>query len=183
MDLGPKEAIRMIQIHPTSVVTTINEEGSFDAAAFSFLSPVSFDPPMVAVMVSPDRYTYENLKNGGEFVVNVLTKHYLEEIMYVGKVSFEDNPNKLEESELNLKDAEEVEPSRIEEAVGWLECEVEDIHRAGDHYIVVGKIICASVVDEFWDDGRFLAEEAETLHHLGGNKFLVGGNVVEWEEE
>jgi len=182
MDLDSKDVIRLIQTHPTSVVTTVNEEGVSDAATFSFLSPVSFDPPMAAIMVSDERHTYDNLKATGEFVINVVTKHYLDDIMKVGKISFSDDPNKLEDSEFTLEDSEEVEPSRIDEAVVWLECTVDEMHEAGDHYIVVGKILAAEVDEEFWKDGRFVPEEAETLHHIGGNKFLVGGNLVEWEE-
>lgn len=182
MDLGSKDVIRLVQTHPTSVVTTVNEEGVCDAASFSWLSPVSSEPPMVAIMVSPERYTYENIKSSGEFVLNVLTKHFLDEVMYLGSESFHDNPNKLDETDVSLTESEEVDPSRIEEAVVWLECSVDGIHEAGDHYIVVGRILAAEVDEEFWKDGRFMAEEAETLHHLGGNKFLVGGNIVEWEQ-
>lgn len=181
MELDSKDVIRLIQTHPTSVVTTVNKDGVNDAASFSFLSPVSFDPPMMAIMVSSERQTYENILATGEFVLNVVTKHYIDDVMYVGRKSFKEEPNKLDDTEFTLVGSEEVEPSRIEEAVVWLECEVEKIHEAGDHYIVVGRILCAEVEEEFWKDGRFLAEEAETLHHVEGDKFLVGGNLVEWE--
>lgn len=182
MKLNPKDSLRIIQIHPTSAVTTVNENGVYDAATFSWVSPVSFDPAMLAVMVSPERYTHSNLEESGEFVVNIVTKHFLEELMKIGNQSFEDNPNKLDESDFTLVDSEEVESPRIGEAVAWLECKVEKMVPAGDHSVVVGEIIAAEVEAEFWDGSRFLAEKAETLHHLGGDKFLVGGNVVEAEE-
>ncbi len=182
MELNHEDVVRLVQTHPTSVVTTVNEEGVCDAASFSWLSPVSHNPPMVSIIVSPERYTYENLKATGEFVLNVVTKHFLDDVMYLGTESFRDNPNKLDEAEVTLEDAEEVDPSRIDEAVVWLECVVDGMHEAGDHYVVVGEIVAAEVDEEFWKDGRFMAEEAETLHHVGGNKFLVGGNLVEWEE-
>jgi len=181
MELDSKDVIRLIQAHPTSVVTTVNEEGVCNAASFSWLSPVSFDPPMVALMVSPERYTYSNLVSSQEFTLNVLTKHFLDDVMYVGKESFKNNPNKLEETDLTLEKSSEVDPPRIQEAVVWLECVVDAVHEAGDHLIVVGEVVAAEVDGEFWKDGRFLAEEAEILHHIGGRKFLVGGNLVEWE--
>ncbi len=182
MKLDSKDVVRLIQTHPTSVITTVNEEGVCNAASFSWLSPVSFDPPMVAFMISPKRYTYKNITATGEFVLNVMTKHFLDEVMHLGKESFKDNPNKIEETDLGLVRSEEVEPPRIEEAVVWLECTVNGMHEAGDHYIVVGEIVAAEVDEEFWKDGRFLAEEAETLHHVDGDRFLVGGNIVEWED-
>lgn len=182
MKLQPKDSLRIIQTHPTSAITTVNENGVCDAATFAWITPVSFDPSMLAVMVSLERYTCKNLEESGEFVVNVVTKHFLDELMKIGSESFRDNPNKLDESDFTLVDAEEIEPSRIEEAVAWLECKVEGMIAAGDHSVVVGKIVAAEVEDEFWEEGRFLAEKAETLHHLGENKFLVGGNLMEYEE-
>ncbi len=181
MELDSKEIIRLIQTHPTSVITTVNDEGVCNAASFSWLSPVSFDPPMVAIMVSPERYTYGNITSNEEFTLNVLTKHFIDDVMYVGKESFRDSPNKLEDTDLRLEESNKVEPPRIQEAVVWMECVVDGIHEAGDHFIVVGEVVAAEVDEEFWKDGRFLAEEAETLHHIGGKKFLVGGNMVEWE--
>lgn len=174
-----EDIIKLIQTHPVSVVTTVNEDGVCNAATFSWLSPVSFDPPMMAVMVSPERYTYQNLHDKGQFVVNVITKHFLDELMKVGTQSFRENPNKIDESDFTLRKSKKVEPKGLKEAVIWLECKVEKMVEAGDHVIVVGEIVYAEVEDEFWDDGRFLAEKAETLQHLGGNRFLVGGELIE----
>lgn len=182
MELSSGNVIRLIQTHPVSVVTSVNENGVCDAASFSWISPASFDPPMLALMVSKKRYTYKNIEETGEFVVNVVTKHFLDETVEVGRESFRENPNKIDDSGFSLTDSKEVEPSRIDEAVVWLECEVEKMTEAGDHVIVVGKILTAEVEDDFWDNGRFLAEKAETLQHLGGNKFLVGGELVEHED-
>lgn len=180
MKLSPTQALNLVQIHPTVVITSINEEGVCNAASFSWISPASFNPPMLGVSVSPKRYTHKNLKENGKFVVNILTKHFLKEVMKVGSQSFKENPNKLEESDLSLMDSEKIEVPRVEESVGWLECKVHNMIDAGDHSIVIGKILNAGVEEDFWEE-RFLPEKAETLHHLGGNEFLVGGNVVEYE--
>lgn len=182
MKLGSRDAVQLVQTHPVCIVTTVNDEGVCDAATFSWVSPASFDPPMVAVMVSPERYTHQNLETSGEFVVNVVTKHFLDEAVYVGSVSFKDNPNKLDNSEFSLTDPKKINAPRLQEAVAWLECTVEKMVGTGDHSVVVGKIEYAEVDDEFWEDGRFLPEKAETLQHLGGNKFLVGGDLVEHED-
>lgn len=182
MKVESKDMIRLIQTHPVSVVTTVNKDGVNDAAAFSWISPLSHNPPLLAVMVSPKRHTHKNLEDTEEFVVNIVTKHFLEETVKVGNISFQENPNKLDESDFNLKDSNSVKPCRIEEAVVWLECRVKDMIKEGDHSIVVGEIVEAEVEDEFWEDGRFLAERAETLHHVGGKKFLVGGNLIEHEK-
>lgn len=178
--LTPQEARDLIHTNPVSVVTTVNEEGAVDAATFAWLCPTSHDPPLMSVMVSPKRYTFQNIQESGEFVVNIMTKHNLKPLMYVGSTSFEDTPDKLEKSGFTTVESLSVEAPALEEAVGWIECEVKDIVEEGDHYVVVGRILGGKADEDFWDD-RLKVEEAETLHHLGGREFLVAGNVIEYE--
>ncbi|MFP4045990.1 MAG: flavin reductase family protein [Candidatus Aenigmatarchaeota archaeon] len=182
MELKPAEAKKLIQPHPLTIVTTTNKEGVPDAATFSWISPVSAEPPLVCIMVSEERQTYENLEENGEFVINIITKHCLEDAVYLGTKSFKDEPEKMENTELTLEKGKEAKASRINEAIGWIECEVKDMVKEGDHYMVVGKVLGGAVADEFWKDGRLKVEEAETLHHLGGNEFLTPGEVIEFKK-
>lgn len=177
MQLEAKDALKIVQTHPVSVVTTVNEEKVANAATFSWLCPVSKDPPIVSIMVSPERYTFENLQKGSDFVINVVTKHSLEETVYVGRESFHDEPDKIEKSDFSTAKSNDIDPPRLKEAIAWVECKTQDMIKAGDHYIVTGKVITGQVTDDFWND-RLLSEDAETVHHFGGNKFLIAGDVV-----
>lgn len=179
MELEKSNYIKLIQAQPICVITSTNKDGVCDAETFSWLSPASFDPPMLVVMMSSEKNTLNNIEKNEKFVVNLMTKHFLEELIELGNKDFESNPNKLDESDLTLIDSKEISVPRLEESVAWLECKVEDIAESGDHSVVLGKILGAEVEDEFWDEDRFLPEKAETLHYLGEDKFLVGGEIIE----
>ncbi|MFB6215900.1 MAG: flavin reductase family protein [Candidatus Aenigmatarchaeota archaeon] len=181
VELTSEEARNLVHTNPVSILTTMNEEGAVNAATFAWLCPTSHDPPMVSVMVSPKRYTFQNLEETGEFVINVMTKHNLDSIMYVGSVSFKNKPEKVEKSGLTTRESKYVEPPALDDSVGWIECEVLDMVEEGDHHVVVGKVLGGMADEDFWDE-RLEVEKAETLHHIGGKKFLVAGNVIEYED-
>ena len=67
------------------------------------------------------------------------------------------NPNKTEyENELDLTSipAEKVKAPLIKECFGHLECKVVESHTYGDHTLIVGEVVSATVNEEFLTDGR-----------------------------
>src|ERR1700704_6504842 len=66
---------------PIALATTVDREGRVNAAPFSFFNAVSSVPPVVVLGISPgdpsatgDGYkdTERNIRNSGEFVVNLV---------------------------------------------------------------------------------------------------------------
>lgn len=177
-NLNSKEARKLIATNPVVVVSSINEEKETDALTVAWLSTVSFNPVLIQVSISGNRYSHKNLEKNGEFVINLIGKDQLYKIMEVGSVSFSEDEDKVEQAGFSLRESEQVQIPKLEQGIGWLECEVKDQFGAGDHTMFVGEVLKGEVKQELWEN-RFLAEKADIIHYLGENKFLYQGDLIE----
>ena len=155
----------------TVLITTCNKLGRPNVASFSFVMPVSFEPKYIAFSVAPTRYTYENLKEVGEFVVNVPTAEMLREVWICGTRSGR-GVDKFSLAGLTPLDSVVVKPPRIAECPVQLECVVEYMERFGDHYLVVGRVVKEHVK----------CSEFEPLLHHSRRVFYTKGKKLEAAE-
>ncbi|MDH5816115.1 MAG: flavin reductase family protein [Candidatus Nezhaarchaeota archaeon] len=151
----------------TVLITTCSKDGSYNVATFSFIMPVSFEPKYLAFSISPFRQTFKNLKEVGEFVVNIPTEDMLQKVWICGTKSGKD-VNKFDLARLEIIESKKVRPPRIKDCPIQLECKVEFMKEFGDHYIVVGK-----VVEEHVERGFF-----KPILHYSGKQFFKVGEMI-----
>jgi flavin reductase (DIM6/NTAB) family NADH-FMN oxidoreductase RutF len=129
--------------------------------------PISFEPKYVAFSVAPTRYTFSNLKEVDEFVVNVPTEDMLNEIWVCGTKSGKD-VNKFELARLETVKSSKVRPPRVKKCPVQLECKVELLKGFGDHYLVVGKVL----------EEHISEREFKPILHYSGNEFYKLGEKI-----
>ncbi len=116
-----------------TVVAVANEGQPVGLAVGAFCS-LSLDPPLV--LFCPDRgsSTFPAIREAGVFCVNILSKDQ-EDIcrVFAGK-----GPDKFRG--IGWKPAGSGSPI-IHDALAWVDCRVDAIHDAGDHFIVVGRVL------------------------------------------
>ncbi|MFJ5775198.1 flavin reductase family protein [Streptomyces sp. NPDC093094] len=119
---------------PTAVgvVTAVTPEGPVGVTVGSFTS-VSLDPPLVVFYCGLHSATAAALVEAGEFCVNVLS----EQQEHVCAAFAGRSADRF--SCCTWRPAENGAP-RLDGAVAWIECRVEDSFPAGDHLAVVGRI-------------------------------------------
>ncbi|MEX0568754.1 MAG: flavin reductase family protein, partial [Candidatus Njordarchaeota archaeon] len=126
-------------------ITPIITSGTLDkpdAMAASWVSPLSVDPPLFGVAVSPRRYTYELIKKYGEFGVCFLPFGMVDIILKVGSVSGR-AVNKFEEFGIKIKRPEKIGAPLIEGSLSALECKVVKECDVGDHTFFIGEVVVA----------------------------------------
>jgi flavin reductase (DIM6/NTAB) family NADH-FMN oxidoreductase RutF len=103
----------------------------------NWVTQVSFDPRMVAVAVEAQSHTLANIRAGRVFSVNVideadtaLIEQFVEPQERAG--------NKL--GGVEFRTAATGAPI-LARALAWLECEVEQLVPAGDHELVIGRVV------------------------------------------
>lgn len=162
----------------TVLVTTVDGRGRVNAAPFSFAMPVSMEPPLLALGLNPKNDTIANIKETKEFVVNLPPKEIVKQVWDCSE-SFPRGVNELEKTGLTEVKSNKVKPPRVKECIAWFECKLEFIKKAGDHALVVGRVVEAEARDEFMKkDGNLDTEKAGVLMHIGGNEFSMPGNIV-----
>ena len=178
----PEEYIdRMIgNYNPVVIITTNNAQGQTNAAPFAMCMEVCHKPPLLAFGVGKGKDTYQNVKRHGEFVVNVPGKEILKNLMITAK-HYPPEVNELVEAGLHELPGKKVTVARVKECKLHFECVVEWIKEAGDHFIVLGKVVSVSGHKTvITDDFRLKVEELKPVHYLGKgtNTFLeVGASI------
>lgn len=147
---------------PVALITTGDEEED-NVATYSFLMPVSFKPKQVSFAVAPSRYTYQLLKKNREFVLHLVEKNLLEEVLFCGRNSGRE-VDKFEETRLEKVKSKLVKPPTIKQCPVALEAEVKSVNKSGDHYLVIGEVVHHEVNKE----------DFKPLLHITGNRFAVG---------
>lgn len=141
-DMRFKEELAKI---PYSVcVVTVGLGGLENGLTVSWLSQVSFDPPMLMFSIDKNHYSTELLEDVPSFVVNLLRADQLKLAGHFAKRSMRGDP-KIDEVAVRSTDTG---LAIIEEALAYYECDVVARHEAGDHYVVIGEVTNAEVLND-----------------------------------
>ncbi|MFZ3063043.1 MAG: flavin reductase family protein [Actinomycetota bacterium] len=161
----------------TVLVSTVDAKGNSNAAPFSFVMPVSAHPPLVAIASAHTRHTLENIRETKQFVLNVPSAEIVDPLWECSK-SLPKGVSEIKVSGLTEEPSKVVKPPRIAECISWFECELVWEKEAGDHVVIVGRVVKADVRDRLFSEGRFDFAEARTLMHVTGKKFAVAEREV-----
>jgi flavin reductase (DIM6/NTAB) family NADH-FMN oxidoreductase RutF len=126
--------------HGVYVIGVVDGEkrNAFTAA---WVMQASFDPLLVVLSINRQHSCYGTLKKGRAFSVNVLKKGQLDLAAHYGRPA---DADKLASTSwtTGLTGA-----PLLTDALAWLECEVAVEHPAGDHVLVLGKVIGGELLD------------------------------------
>lgn len=165
-------------LHPRNVVmvSCIDKTGGANIITLAWSMPTSADPPMVAISVSPKRYSHRLIKEAGEFVVNVPTVQIARESLLCGRVSGRKH-DKFKKARLTALPAKKVKAPIIKECVAHLECKLVQELTTGDHTVFIGKVLAAHVSEGVFD-GKYDISEVNPIYHLGGDDFATISSKV-----
>ena len=111
---------------PIALVTTIGECGRHNAAPYSFFNAFSEDPPLVVLGLGINergdvKDTAVNIRDGGEFVVNLVDEP-LAEVMNICAIDFPPDVSEVDAAGLELVPSARVAPAWLKAAPVSLEC-------------------------------------------------------------
>jgi flavin reductase (DIM6/NTAB) family NADH-FMN oxidoreductase RutF len=168
------EARRLLGGGPVVLVTT-SWRGVSNVMPAAYVTPLSFDPPLVGLAVHPSRHTHDMIKHSEEFALNVPARELLHHCQYLGSVSGRE-ADKLELTKLPTFRARNVDAPLLEGCIGYIECGVEDAFTVGDHTLFVGNVVAAQVEKEAFDETWLLTDpDLKPLHYLGLNYYAALG--------
>jgi 3-hydroxy-9,10-secoandrosta-1,3,5(10)-triene-9,17-dione monooxygenase reductase component len=131
----PAHFRKVLGAFPTgvTVVSAVSDGKPVGLAIGSFTS-VSLDPPLVAFLPAKSSTSWPAIKKAGAFCVNVMAEDQLQ-ITGVFASKAEDKFAGVE-----WEPAEATGSPRIVGCTAWMDCTIEQIHEAGDHWIVIGRV-------------------------------------------
>ena len=122
-------------------VIGVSCNGDNNAFTASWVMQVSFKPLLLALSINPNHSSYKMLKEGGVFSVNVLPKHRLDLAEHFGQP---ESTNKL--TSVVWHQGKTTAPV-LDDAIAFFECNFSHECEAGDHRIVIGRVIYGAVQD------------------------------------
>jgi flavin reductase (DIM6/NTAB) family NADH-FMN oxidoreductase RutF len=112
-----------------------------NAFTAAFVMQASYDPMLLALSINPHHSSYGLMKQGRAFSVNVLKKDQLEFAAHFGGQSRADKFAAID-----------WRPGRtgvplLQQSMAWFECQLAGESPAGDHVIVLGRVIDGQLND------------------------------------
>ena len=166
-----KRVARLVNHGPTVLASCRHGERS-NLITLAWATPVSMEPPMLAIAIAPARFSHDIIERSGEFVVNVPGSDLLHAVWHCGTVSGRDS-DKFGGAGLTESPAQVVRAPLVAECFGHAECRVVEAPVTGDHTLFVGEVVAAAVEERAFDGHLLLTDPYHTLHHLGGPRFVT----------
>ena len=134
-------------------------------------------PPKLYISVRPERYSYEIIKQSGEFCVNLPNTKMVRALDFCGVKSGRDT-DKFKQTGLTKSDSFAVGCKSVAESPLTLECKVDKIIPLGSHDMFIADIVAVSVDESIIDEnGRLMLERAELLAYSHGDYFTLGKKI------
>ncbi len=136
------------------------------------------DPVMVSISVRPERYSYDMIKETGEFVINLTTRELTRATDWCGVKSGRD-VDKFKEMNLTAQKASHLTYAPIiAESPVNLECRVKEIKELGSHHMFVAEVVGVQVSGEYMDEnGKFDLNSTDLVAYSHGEYFVLGEKI------
>ena len=121
-------------------VLTSQHEEIINAMIASWVSQVSYEPPLIMVAVHPNRFSHQLIERGGGFGLHVLADTQSE---FLSRFKGKDLSKKF--TAIKWTPGKTGCPI-LSECLAYFECELMTHYRPGNHTLFIGKVIAAGVL-------------------------------------
>lgn len=184
--MSTEEAYRLIcgcvAPRPVAWITSQGPDGRVNAAPFSSYNYVAHSPPMLAVNIGSRngefKDTARNIRETGEFVVNVATEATLE-IMHACGADYPPDVGEPEALGIELAPSTIVKPPRIPATPIQMECRLEQVLTLGRglNTLYIGEVVAFHLSESIYD-GRYVDSIAmRPISRLGGPYYAALGEI------
>jgi flavin reductase (DIM6/NTAB) family NADH-FMN oxidoreductase RutF len=137
-------AKELAKIHYSVCVVTAGIGGTENGLTVSWLTQVSFEPPMLALAVDKRHYSTELLEDVPHFVVNLLRD---DQAKIAGHFAKQSTTKERKIDQVATKQTSSG-LAILTEALAYYECDLVARHEAGDHFVLIGKVVDAAVLND-----------------------------------
>ena len=178
---------------PVSLISTVAENGIYNAAPFSMVAPLNSKPPILCFSCAlygqaygaregQKKDTLENIEYSHDFVINVVDENLIKQAVQTS-VGYPKEVDEIEEVGLTVISSEKVKSPRIAEAKVSLECRLMNIiqmpEEQGLRSVVFGEVIVAHIEDELWVDGKLEPTRLKLIGRMAKNLYCKTTDVIE----
>lgn len=157
---------------PAVMVSCRNKEKD-NIITIAWVGTICTNPPMVSISVRPSRYSYEMIKESGEFVINLPGANMAYATDFSGVKSGKDI-DKFKHLNLTKIEGTKVNCPMIDECPVNIECKVQNIVPLGSHHMFIAEVLAVNVDEKLLDENDKLnLDKANLLCYSHGEYSTV----------
>ena len=135
------------------------------------------NPAMVYISIRPTRYSYELIKQHGEFVINLTNEDLVYATDWCG-VKSGANVDKFKELKLHKEKCNFVNCPAIKESPVSIECKVIEVKELGSHHMFMAEVLSINASQEYIDEnGAFDISKCNLIAYANGKYYTLGKKV------
>lgn len=167
----------MVYPLPAVMVSCGREGEKPNIITIAWAATVNTSPAMTSISIRPSRYSYNIIKETGEFVINLTTKDLVYAADYCGVKSGRD-VDKFETLKLNPCKSQIIKAPGIEESPVNIECKVTEIKPLGSHHLFMADVVGVNVEEKYLDEsGKFHLNQTGLVAYSHGEYFELGKSL------
>lgn len=135
------------------------------------------NPAMVYISVRPERYSYNLIKEQGEFVINLTNKELTRATDWCGCRTGR-KFDKFKEMNLHKEKANFVKCPMIKESPVSIECKVKEIKELGSHHMFIADVLAINADEKYIDEkGAFDISKCDLISYANGGYYTQGKKI------
>ncbi len=164
----------MVYPLPAVLVSVTDGRNQDNIITVAWTGTVCTNPPMVYISVRPSRYSYDMIRETGEFAINLTTEKLVYAVDYCGVKSGRE-VDKFKELKLTKEKGLYIKAPLIAESPVSIECRVKDQIELGSHTMFLADVLCIHSAEEYLDENnKFHLNNAGMLVYSHGEYLGTG---------
>ncbi len=162
---------------PVVMVSCKRKDEKTNIITLAWCGTICSDPAAVSISVRPERYSYDIIKETGEFVINLVNKDLVKACDWCGVKSGRD-VDKFREQNLHEYVSDFMDTPAIAESPVNIYCKTKDVIPLGSHDMFIATVEGVTVDESYMDaTGRFDLTATDPVAYSHGKYFLLGENL------
>jgi flavin reductase (DIM6/NTAB) family NADH-FMN oxidoreductase RutF len=170
--IRPSFSYKLLHPRNTVLVSCVDESNGGNIITIAWSMPLSMNPPMLAISITPQRHSHHLIIKSGEFVVNIPTISILKNALVCGRISGK-KLDKFFKANLTPVPAIKLRSPIIKECVAHIECKLKETMTTGDHTLMIGDVLEAYADRVFFSNDGFDIKRYKPIFHVGGDDFTT----------
>jgi flavin reductase (DIM6/NTAB) family NADH-FMN oxidoreductase RutF len=165
---------------PIALVSTLNSDGTVNAAPFSSFMIASVEAGYLAFSVGPSetpKRTLGNIERTQEFVINTVSQNLAHKVQLCGEEQ-ETGAIKIELAGLTAIPSEKIKTARIAESKIQFECRLHAVLAFAESRMIVGEIVIMHARSGLVRDGKIDAVEYGPLGRIAGRNYCTIRDLI-----
>jgi flavin reductase (DIM6/NTAB) family NADH-FMN oxidoreductase RutF len=162
---------------PLVMITSADKDGKPNIITIAWAGTINSEPPMVSISVRKERYSYNLIKERGEFAVNLVTEGICRQADLCGVKSGKDT-DKFALTGLTPEKASVISVPIIKESPVSIECVVKNVIELGSHDMFIAEVVSVNAEEGLLDQkGKLEMEKAGLVCYSHGKYWTLGKNL------